>query len=99
MTIQRYVETRRAYEWGLVCQALAAAMRHVLQASADSRAMQAAGMRHGGWWPGASSCALKTPLSCWLPCRRLMADAEVGSLPVFAGLGADGGAAGAPVAQ
>lgn len=29
--IQRYVETRRAYEWGLVCQALAGAMRHVLQ--------------------------------------------------------------------
>ena len=30
-TIQRFVETRRAYEWGLVCQALAGAMRHVLQ--------------------------------------------------------------------
>lgn len=29
--IQRYVETRRAYEWGLVCQALAGGMRHVLQ--------------------------------------------------------------------
>lgn len=25
------METRRAYEWGLVCQALAGAMRHVLQ--------------------------------------------------------------------
>eukprot|EP00887_Chlorella_sp_A99_P000883 scaffold5.g883.t1 len=31
VTIQRYVETRRAFEWGLVCQALAAAMRGVLQ--------------------------------------------------------------------
>ena len=30
-TVQRFVETRRAYEWGLVCQALAGAMRHVLQ--------------------------------------------------------------------
>lgn len=30
-TIQRFVETRRAYEWGLVAQALAGAMRHVLQ--------------------------------------------------------------------
>ncbi|PSC76155.1 Gamma-tubulin complex component 2 [Micractinium conductrix] len=29
--IQRFVETRRAYAWGLVCQALAGAMRHVLQ--------------------------------------------------------------------
>jgi hypothetical protein len=29
--VQRYVETRHAYEWGLVCQALAGAMRGVLQ--------------------------------------------------------------------
>jgi gamma-tubulin complex component 2 len=29
--IQRFVETRRRYAWGLVCQALAGAMRHVLQ--------------------------------------------------------------------
>lgn len=29
--IQRFVETRREYGWGLVCQALAGAMRNVLQ--------------------------------------------------------------------
>lgn len=29
--VQRYVETRRGYEWGLVCQALAGAMRQVVQ--------------------------------------------------------------------
>ena len=31
VTIQRFVETRRAYEWGLVAQALAGGMRGVLQ--------------------------------------------------------------------
>ena len=31
VVIQRYVETRRHYPWGLVCQALAGAMRGILQ--------------------------------------------------------------------
>lgn len=40
-TIQRFVETRRAYEWGLVAQALAGAMRHVLQVGpVDSHMLQ-----------------------------------------------------------
>ena len=38
--IQRYCETRRAYGWGLVCQALAGAMRHVLQASQRSAGLR-----------------------------------------------------------
>lgn len=39
VVIQRFVETRRAYEWGLVCHALAGAMRHVLQVRRHSDAV------------------------------------------------------------
>ena len=49
-TIQRFVETRRAYEWGLVAQALAGAMRHVLQvgtAVASAQMLHISGLANG----------------------------------------------------
>ena len=30
-TLERYVETRSAYEWGLVCHAFAGAIREILE--------------------------------------------------------------------
>ena len=31
MTLERFVETRSAYEWGLVCHAFAGAIREILE--------------------------------------------------------------------
>lgn len=55
-TIQRFVETRRAYEWGLVAQALAGAMRHVLQVGrSPSHRLEHMLLRHKEWMDGGPS--------------------------------------------
>ena len=90
-TIQRFVETRRAYEWGLVCQALAGAMRHVLQVRVRVQGSKATATRLGSWRSSAGKLhAMHVPA---MYCIHVSVPA------VPAGLGADGGPAGAPAAQ